>query len=329
MQITSADSRQRQRQLRRQGRLRLLVATWRTLAIAGLTGGLLWSTSLSGWLLRGSEQINVRGNHWLSDSAIQDLLPHTYPQVMWKIHPQEIAEGLRQSAPIQTATITRQLFPPQLIVDVQERPPVAITECNRCALLTTVPQPGQTSRSNRQSQNRLQVPVADNVWLIDATGMVAPLSSYPNLQGSDRLPTLKVSGFFTPVTSNTTGSGTNNPSIANLMTKVGGDSAVSIDPNRRAQWVNLLRTLQQSPQKILGVEWQANNHLRLKTDLGPVLLGPYNKSLLAEQLKVLDQMRNLPDQYDLKQLAYIDLSDPKQPLLQRRSSHRPPSPSKP
>jgi cell division protein FtsQ len=329
MQITSADSRQRQRQLRRQGRLRLLAATWRTLAIAGFTGGLLWSTSLSGWLLRDPQQINVRGNHLLSDSAIQDLLPHTYPQVMWKIHPHEIAEGLRQSAPIQTATITRQLFPPQLIIDVQERPPIAITECNRCALLTTMPQPGQTGRSDRRAQHRLQVPMADNVWLIDATGMVAPLSSYPNLQGSEQLPSLKVSGFFTPATATPASPGTNGPSVAHLMAKAGGESAVSIDPNRRAQWVSLLQTLQQSPQKILGVEWQANNHLRLKTDLGPVLLGPYNRSLLVEQLKVLDQMRNLPEQYDLKQLAYIDLSDPKQPLLQRRTGQRPPSPSNP
>jgi cell division protein FtsQ len=314
MQTTMIDSRQRQRQLRQQGRIRLLVATWRTLAIAGFTSSLFWATSLPQWLLRGPEQVEIRGNKLLSTHALQALLPPTFPKVMWQIRPLQISESLRQRAPIQSTIITRQLFPPKLIIEVQERPPIAVTECNRCALFTSATAPSTTA-----NQAKLQVPVADSVWLIDATGMVAPLSSYPELQQNGQLPPLKLTGFFSTISASAAARQTTTPLVA----AAGGDSAVHIDPNRKAQWVSLLRTLRQTPQKILGVDWQASNNLVLKTDLGLVHLGPYNRDLLIEQLRVLDQMRNLPQQLDLKQLDYIDLTDPKQPLLQRRGANRP------
>jgi cell division protein FtsQ len=317
MQTTLIDSRQRQRQLRRQGRIRLLVATWRTLAIAGFTSGLFWAISLPQWLLRGPEQVEIRGNKLLSASAIQALLPQTYPKVMWQIRPQQIVESLSQRAPIQSTTITRQLFPPKLIIEVQERPPIAVTECNRCALLTESLSLATPANPATPAGKQLQVPVADSLWLIDATGMVAPLSSYPELQSRGQLPPLKLAGFFSPAP--VAASQTANPLIA----AAGGESAVILDPERKTQWVNLLRIIRQRPQKILGIDWRVSNNLILKTDLGLVHLGPYNRDLFVEQLKVLDQMRNLPQQYDLKQLAYIDLTDPKQPLLQRLSPNRP------
>jgi cell division protein FtsQ len=323
MPTLTSDSRQRQRQLRRQSRLRRLAATWRTVAIAGVTGSLLWATSLPQWLLRDANQVEIRGNRLLSTQAIQALLPPLYPRVMWQIRPQQIAADLRQRAPIQSTTITRQLFPPRVIIDVQERLPVAVTECNRCVIVLHPPtaRPPLPNSPNRNPAitasllTHLQVPVADSLWLIDATGTVAPLSSYSEPQRV--VPTLKISGFFTPLSA--AASQTATP----LITAAGGDSAVQIDPQKQTQWLSLLRILQRSPQKVFSIDWQSPNNLILKTELGVVHLGPYDPTLFAQQLKVLDQMRNLPQQYDLKQLAYIDLTDPKQPLLQKRNSPQP------
>jgi cell division protein FtsQ len=65
---------------------------------------------------------------------------------------------------------------------------------------------------------------------------------------------------------------------------------------------------------VFEVDWQNPGNLILTTELGAVHLGPYS-SRIAEQLTVLDKMRQLPKQLDLSQIAYIDLKNPTSPMI--------------
>ena len=66
--------------------------------------------------------------------------------------------------------------------------------------------------------------------------------------------------------------------------------------------------------KVFEINWQNPNNLILKTEIGTVRLGPYS-SRTAEQLKVLDRMRQLPQRLDSSKIAYIDLKNPANPIV--------------
>jgi cell division protein FtsQ len=53
----------------------------------------------------------------------------------------------------------------------------------------------------------------------------------------------------------------------------------------------------------------------ITTEIGVVHLGAYS-SQFTQQLRVLDQMRNLPEQVDLALVDYIDLQNPSSPVIQ-------------
>ncbi len=116
----------RRRELRRRRRRRLFEATWRTLLLGSLTGGLIWVATLPVWVLRGPEQVVVEGNEVLPDQTIQSLLPLSYPQLLIRVQPQQLAQQLEAVVPIESVTVTRRLFPPGLTVQVHERRPVAV-----------------------------------------------------------------------------------------------------------------------------------------------------------------------------------------------------------
>jgi cell division protein FtsQ len=295
----------RRKQLRGQQRVKLLTGIWRTLAIASIAAAGLWATTLPEWIIRRPDQVVIRGNKLLSTQAIQALLPLSYPQSLLELHPQSIATTLETAVPISKTTITRQLFPPRLIVEVQEKQPIAVGQCDRCTLVTPV-------SSSAKVKSVSQGPA--DLWLIDNQGTAAPLTSYPGLQKSGS-PTLKVLGFFAPSAQpdqKTAGSAN-----ANL---------VSINATRKQQWQKLYTALQQNPVKVSAIDWRSGNNLILQTELGTVYFGPFTRNL-PQQLKALDQMRKLPQLISTKQVSYIDLNNPEQPLVQIRNSGKPASPS--
>jgi cell division protein FtsQ len=164
---------ERRRRLRRQRRLRILRASWRSLAVLSFAGGLVWVISLPVWVIHHPQQVDIEGNKLLSTKAIQAILPIDYPQALWQIQPEAIAEQLKQQAPISEAMITRRLLPPGLVVQIRERAPVAIAVSNSAVNATD------------QSQ----------IGLLDKDGTWMPLESYTSLNQSSQLPKLKVIGM--------------------------------------------------------------------------------------------------------------------------------------
>lgn len=120
-------------------------------------------------------------------------------------------------------------------------------------------------------------------WL-DATGDWMPLENYQELQKTQQLPALKVIGTVSQY---------------------------------QSYWPQVYQAISRSPVKILEINWADPNNLILETEIGQVHLGPYS-SKFPEQLRVIDQMRNLPNQLDTSKMLYFDLKNPEQPLAQMK-----------
>ncbi|MBD2447850.1 FtsQ-type POTRA domain-containing protein [Nostoc sp. FACHB-152] len=258
--VSQTDLSQRRKKLRRQRQMKIIQAIWRTLAVSGLAGGLLWVALQPVWVLSDPKQIVIKsGNQVLSETAIKSMLMISYPQSLWRIEPDAIANSLKQQPTIAQATVNRRLFPPGLIIEIQERVPVAIA------------QKPQERDKNKQS----------STGLLDATGVWIPLEKYTLVNSKFKLPSLKVIG--TP-------------------------------EQYRQYWMQLYPLLNQGSVKVIEANFQDLTNLTLKTELGNVHFG--NPSpLLAEQIKVLAQMRNLPAKINPSQIDYIDLKNPKAPIV--------------
>jgi len=172
--ISRTELSERRRRLRRQRQLRAIQAIWRSLAVMSMAGGLIWVSTSPVWVIRQADQIVIEGNQHLSVRTIQSLLPISYPQSLWAVEPQAIARQLKARAPIANVTITRQIFPPRLTVQIQERHPVAI--------------------ANFSVSNPSSTPIP-NVVLLDEEGTWIPLENYTSLSQTIELPTLKVLGM--------------------------------------------------------------------------------------------------------------------------------------
>jgi cell division protein FtsQ len=137
---------------------------------------MFWGATRPIWLIQSPQQINVTGNHLLSDEAVQSLMPLSYPQPLMKVEPEIVAQQLSDRGPIVTAAVTRQLLPPRLNVQVQERVPVAVV----------LPLGATDSAPDTQY---LQA------GFIDAQGAWMPLASFGLGSASPQLPTLQLRGL--------------------------------------------------------------------------------------------------------------------------------------
>jgi cell division protein FtsQ len=275
--VSRAELAQRRKKLRWQRRWRFLQASWRTLAVVGLTGGVVWSTTLPIWVLATPDQIKIEGNQFLTVPTLRSLLPITYPQSVLRVEPQKLIETLKTKAPIAEATVDRQLFPPRLTIKVRERNPVAI-------VLPPRTQPAAIAAiKDIKSLVALGEKTSDGqTGLLDENGMWIPLESYASLNQALKLPTLKVLG----------------------------------KPEQyRPYWIQLYQALKQSPVKIRELDWSNPGNLILKTEIGPVHCGSYSQHF-ADQLRTLGQMRRLPSHADYPKVAYIDLKSPEYPIVQ-------------
>ncbi|MBN3962338.1 FtsQ-type POTRA domain-containing protein [Nostoc sp. NMS8] len=167
--VSRTDLAQRRQKLRRQRQMKIIQAIWRTFAITGLAGGLLWVAVQPVWMLKAPKQIVMKsGNKLLSDQTTQSLLVLSYPQSLWRIEPSAIANSLKKQPTIAQAIVRRRLFPPGLIIEIQERVPVAVT---------------QTRGNNKVI-----------IGLLDASGAWMPLEKYTSLNPTKKLPNLRVIG---------------------------------------------------------------------------------------------------------------------------------------
>jgi cell division protein FtsQ len=175
----------RRKQLRRARRIKSFQAIWRSLFVGGMASSLVWAITLPDWVIRQPEQVVIEGNHFLSSKAIRSLLPLSYPQSILRVQPQALAKSLESQAPIAEATVSRQLVPPGLTIQVKERKPVAIAVGT--APLGAIAQ--AAASQNAKTSNATPPP-----GLLDEQGVLMPSSSYTKMEQNLELPTLKVIG---------------------------------------------------------------------------------------------------------------------------------------
>jgi cell division protein FtsQ len=171
--VSSTDLKQRRKELKNQRRIRFFQSVWRTLLLGSLTGGAFWVITLPNWVIRQGDQIKIQGNQFLSEEAVLKLMSMSYPQSIFQVETQELINNLEATGPIAQATITRNLFPPSLILEVKERQPVAIA---------MIPQ--QAKNPNK----------SENIGFLDEQGVWMPKSSYSNNNPQLQFPNLKIIG---------------------------------------------------------------------------------------------------------------------------------------
>ncbi|MEM9087305.1 MAG: FtsQ-type POTRA domain-containing protein [Cyanobacteria bacterium P01_F01_bin.53] len=118
--------------------------------------------------------------------------------------------------------------------------------------------------------------------LIDAQGVWLPRNSYRELGASLSLPPLTVRGM---------------------------------QPGSEEAWQTIYQQVSQSPVKITAIDWTRATNLVLQSELGSVHLGPYGRGFEA-QLTALDQLRSLDDKVNPEKVAFIDLQDPDNPVIE-------------
>ncbi|MBP0030106.1 cell division protein FtsQ/DivIB [Roseofilum sp. Guam] len=252
---------ERRKQLRQRQRLKVLQTLWQTVAVGAIAYGGGWLLTQPNWAIREPEQVIITGNELVTTEALREILPIQYPQLVFRLQPDKIAQTLKAKGPVAQARVTRQLFPLRLTIEVSERFPVAI------------------AIESRQSQT---------VGLIDEQGIWMPMENYTELT-SFPLPTLKIIG----------------PLV-----------------HYQSYWPQAYTALKESPVQITELNWEDPKNLILTTELGQVHLGVYTPQF-SKQLQVLDQMRQLPQQLDPRQMNYIDLRNPDAPSIEMKSSSTP------
>ena len=255
----------RRQQLKTKRKIRFYQRVWRSLALIGFMGGMVWVARSPTWLLHSAEQIEVSDNQTLSDTNVRDLIPIAYPQTLLEVESNKLAQTLTEQASIESAKVSRRLLPPGLHVQITERQPVALALPNKIQPAQTIPdQPFQEP------------------GLIDAQGYWMPRDSFSKIGAEIALPTFTVEGMR---------------------------------PSNAGNWQMIYHEIQRSPVEITAVNWSDPNNLILQSELGSVHIGAFGDQFAA-QLTALDQLRSLPTKVNLDQVAFIDLKDPQNPLVE-------------
>lgn len=180
--ISQPELTQRRKKLRHQRRLKSLQSIWRTVAVSGIAGSMVWVVTLPGWIIARPEQVTIEGNQFLSTQAIQSKLPISYPQSLLQVQPQNLSRQLEAEIPVASIQVTRQLLPPRLIVRIKERAPVAI--------VTTAPMPLSQSAPKLTQEARSSL----KIGLIDESGKWMALENYTAVDRELKLPSLRLIG---------------------------------------------------------------------------------------------------------------------------------------
>lgn len=277
---------QRRQKLRRQRQMKIIKTVWQTMAVTGFASALLWVAIQPIWVLKDSAQIVIKsGDQVVKQENINKLLGLSSPQSLWRIEPTIIADTLRKQPNIAEATVTRRLLPPSLIIEIQERVPVAIAQVSQDQTVTNCLL-GSRSNVKYCLQNRPGTNKQNQLGLLDVNGVWMPIDKYASINPQPKLPQLIVIG-----------------------------SPAEYQPF----WNQLYEAIAQTSLKVTEINFQDPTNLILKTELGNVHLGSPNNKLL-EKIQVLGQMRHLQTKVNLSNMDYINLKNPAIPLVQVNQS---------
>jgi cell division protein FtsQ len=249
--MTPATLKERRQALRSQRRWQTVQSLWQFFLVTTLAAGLCWGVALPYWNIAEEKQVTIDGHQLMTADKVRSLLSLSYPQSLWQVKTHQLKTQLQDLPPIAEVLVTRELFPPQLMVTIKERQPVAIAITN-------------------QSHG-----------FLDAEGIFIPNNFYRQDAPELKQLSLTVKDF---------------------------------QPQYRPYWVKLYPVINNSPVKILAVDWSNSSNLVLKTEVGMVHFGSYN-SQFPKKLTVLARMKKLSSKVAKERIVYIDLTNPAYPTV--------------
>ena len=92
-------------------------------------------------------------------------------------------------------------------------------------------------------------------------------------------------------------------------------SVIGYAEKYRSSWILLYKALRETSIQVTAIDFQSPTNLVLKTELGNVFLGSPSSNL-PDQIRTLAQMRQIKTKLNLDRIDYIDLTNPKKPLVQ-------------
>ncbi|OKH12945.1 cell division protein FtsQ/DivIB [[Limnothrix rosea] IAM M-220] len=197
------------------------------------------------------------------------------------------ASTVRELIPLDYPQSLLSLKPQRLEVDIEAQGPIAEAIVTRHLLPPSI---------SIQVQERLPVarsfaPISPQTkarglqeGYLDEQGNWLPDSAYREVTNEIPLPTLEVMGI----------------------------RAIQID-----QWREIYPILRRSPIKIYSIDWQDSNNLKLNTENGQFHIGGDIKQL-EDQLVAIAKLATLDATVMPRNIDYIDLSDPNEPIIKAR-----------
>ena len=116
---------ERRRRLRQERRRELLVQLWRFGALTATAAGLGWVLLAQGWTLRSQDQVVVEGSQRLGREALIEAASLQFPLRLLSLQPSQLETTLLKQLPVQAVTVQRRLLPPELMVTLEDRRPLA------------------------------------------------------------------------------------------------------------------------------------------------------------------------------------------------------------
>lgn len=102
------------------------LAVWRSGLITCCALALGLSATLPYWKIKHQSQIQLDGKKLVSSETIYKVLDFPYPQFIWTINGSNFTQKLESIPSVEAARINKQIIPPKLTINIQERIPVAI-----------------------------------------------------------------------------------------------------------------------------------------------------------------------------------------------------------
>jgi cell division protein FtsQ len=102
------------------------IALWRACLVIGCAISLCLLLTQPYWQIQHYTQIQINDAKLVSKNTIYSALKFDYPQFIWTVNGLNLVQKIESIPSVEAANISKQIFPPQLIISLQEKKPVAL-----------------------------------------------------------------------------------------------------------------------------------------------------------------------------------------------------------
>lgn len=102
------------------------ISLWRSGAIAVLAVGLGSIVTLPYWQIEHPDRIKINGKKLVGEDTVRTAIDFDYPQFIGTVNGLDITRQIESIPSIAVAKVNKQIIPPQLIISLREKEPVAI-----------------------------------------------------------------------------------------------------------------------------------------------------------------------------------------------------------